>query len=127
MKSRDPHVPESILKLLDEFKIDEDRELAADMLQTVLKLAADKPGRGEMKLLLRSYKELRYAFKIFKPYRHRRKVSVFGSARTLPEHPDYIAAAQFGKMLADVGFMVITGAGGGIMAAGQPSGLWDRL
>ena len=119
MKSSVKPIPEKILQLLDEANISQDRELAADMLQTVLKLAADEPGRGEMKLMLRSYKELRYAFKIFKPYRHRRKVSVFGSARTPETHPNYQAATVFGKMLADLGFMVITGAGGGIMAAGH--------
>jgi uncharacterized protein (TIGR00730 family) len=72
-----------------------------------------------MKLMARSFKELRYAFKIFKPYRQRRKVSVFGSARTPQSHPNYQLALQFGKQLADAGFMVITGAGGGIMAAGH--------
>src|SRR5690242_19725706 len=89
------------------------------MLSAVLKLAHDEPGRGEMKLMVRSFKELRYAFKIFKPYRQRRKVSIFGSARTPPSHPNYHLAAKLGHVLADAGFMVITGAGGGIMAAGH--------
>jgi len=96
-----------------------DRDLAADMLAATLKLANDDPGRGEMKLMVRSFKELRYAFKIFKPYRQRRKVSVFGSARTPQTHPNYQLAATFSKLLAGSGFMVITGAGGGIMAAGH--------
>jgi uncharacterized protein (TIGR00730 family) len=96
-----------------------DRDLTADMIQAAIKLAQDAPGRGEMKLMARSFKELRYAFKIFKPYRQRRKVSVFGSARTPQSHPNYQLALQFGKQLADAGFMVITGAGGGIMAAGH--------
>ena len=73
---------EKIQGLLDEAGVTKERELAAEMVQAVLKLARDEPGRGEMKLMVRSYKELRYAFKIFKPYRQRRKVSVFGSART---------------------------------------------
>jgi uncharacterized protein (TIGR00730 family) len=97
----------------------EDLPIAAELLQTVVKLSHDKPGRAEMKLLMRSFKELRYAFKIFKPYRSRRKVSMFGSARTPSEHPNYQIAKEFGKICADAGFMVITGAGGGIMAAGH--------
>jgi uncharacterized protein (TIGR00730 family) len=114
-----PAVAEKIQALLDTAGIAKDRELAAEMLHAVLKLAHDEPGRGEMKLMARSFKELRYAFKIFKPYRQRRKVSVFGSARTLETHPNYILAADFGRRLAEAGFMVITGAGGGIMAAGH--------
>ena len=114
-----PAIAEKIQALLNDAGIAKDRELAADMIQAVLKLAHDEPGRGEMKLMARSFKELRYAFKIFKPYRQRRKVSVFGSARTAEDHPNYLLARDFGKRLADSGFMVITGAGGGIMAAGH--------
>ncbi len=123
MSRNNDHMPaaisEKVQALLDAAGIQEDRELAADMLNNVLKLAHDQPGRGEMKLMNRSFKELRYAFKIFKPFRQRRKVSVFGSARTPETHPNYQLAALFGKLLADAGFMVITGAGGGIMAAGH--------
>ena len=114
-----PTISDKISSLLTEAGIVRDRDIAADMLQAVLKLARDEPGRGDMKLMNRSYKELRYALKIFKPYRQRRKVSVFGSARTPESHPNYQLAARFGKLLADAGFMVITGAGGGIMAAGH--------
>src|ERR1035437_2172415 len=111
----DKDLNQKISALLDLAGIANDRELAAEMVLAALKLAHDDPGRGEMKLMARSYKELRYAFKIFKPYRQRRKVSVFGSARTETTHPNYQLALQFGKLLAEAGFMVITGAGGGIM------------
>ncbi len=110
---------DKIAALLDDAGVSTDRDLAAEMIGAAIKLAHDQPGRGEMKLMARAFKELRYAFKIFKPYRNIRKVSVFGSARTQPGHPNYQMAAQFGKLLADAGFMVITGAGGGIMAAGH--------
>jgi uncharacterized protein (TIGR00730 family) len=114
-----PPLAEKINALLEEANVSTDRDLAANMIHAVLKLAHDAPGRGEMKLMDRSFKELRYAFKIFKPYRQRRKVSVFGSARTPESHPNYQLASHFSKLLADAGFMVITGAGGGIMAAGH--------
>jgi hypothetical protein len=114
-----PAMAEKIQSLLNDAGVTKDRELVAEMMQAVLKLGRDEPGRGEMKLMARSFKELRYAFKIFKPYRQRRKVSVFGSARTPETHPNYHLAAEFGKRLAEAGFMVITGAGGGIMAAGH--------
>src|SRR6185437_5309834 len=103
---------EKIQGLLTEAGISKDRELAAEMIHSTLKLAHDEPGRGEMKLMVRSFKELGYAFKIFKPYRQKRKVSVFGSARTAETHPNYKLAVEFSKKLAGAGFMVITGAGG---------------
>src|SRR5205814_6379663 len=56
---------------------------------------------------------------VFAPYRDVRKVSIFGSARTPESHGDYLAAAEYGKQMAQQGWMVITGAGGGIMAAGH--------
>ena len=118
-RSTEAALQEKLYTLLEESGVTRDKELAADMLQAVIKLAKDEPGRGEMKLMDRSLKELRYAFKVFKPYRQRRKVSIFGSARTPATHPNYILAAKCGKHCADAGFMVITGAGGGIMAAGH--------
>jgi uncharacterized protein (TIGR00730 family) len=89
------------------------------MRQTIERLEADKTARGDLKLLSRTLRELRYAFKVFRPYRRRRKVTIFGSARTRPDHPDYLAAEGFARLMAGHGWMVITGAGGGIMEAGN--------
>lgn len=91
-----------------------------DMLRrTVERLEKDGTTRGDLKILSRSLRELRYAFKVFQPYRRRRKVTVFGSARTRPEHPAYQQAVEFGRAMARHHWMVITGAGGGIMEAGH--------
>jgi uncharacterized protein (TIGR00730 family) len=46
-----------------------------------------------------------------------RKVTVFGSARTKRENPCYTTAETFGRRMAEEGWMVVTGAGGGIMEA----------
>lgn len=99
-------------------------EPAADALvlqikETADKLVRDKASRGDMKLLATAIKELRYCFKVFAPYRGKRKVTVFGSARTKPDHPAYLAAVEFGKRMAAAGYMVITGAAAGIMEAGH--------
>ena len=110
---------EQCRKLLEQVGITEDSALAAELIQAVLRLAADRPGRAEMKLILRAIKEIRYGFKMFKPYRQSRKISIFGSARTARSAPDYAAARQFGQLISAAGFMVITGAGGGIMQAGH--------
>jgi uncharacterized protein (TIGR00730 family) len=93
-------------------------EYVAEIKETADKLVRDGTGRGEAKLLSTALKELRYCFKLFAAYRGKRKVSIFGSARTKPDHPAYLAAVEYGKMMAEAGWMVITGAGGGIMHGG---------
>jgi uncharacterized protein (TIGR00730 family) len=96
-----------------------DGDMVGEIVANALKLLRDQTNRGDIKLINKSFKELRYALKIFAPYRDVRKVSIFGSARTLEDHDDYRQAAAFGKQMAAAGWMVITGAGGGIMAAGH--------
>lgn len=87
--------------------------------ETADKLARDKATRGDVKLLATALRELRYCLKVFAGYRGRRKVTVFGSARTKANHPAYQAAVEFGRRMADAGYMVITGAASGIMEAGH--------
>ena len=103
---------------------DEDRRHHIDdLIQTIKesadKLAADGSSRGDLKLLSRAIRELRYAFKVFSPYRRHRKVTVFGSARTLPGEPTYLEAVQLGKTFAEHDWLVVTGAASGIMEAGH--------
>lgn len=119
LSPKDNEVVDRCVQLLADCGVSADRDLAAEMMQSVVRLAADEPGRADMRLLLRTLKELRFAIKTFKPYRHRRKISMFGSARTPEDHPDYILAKHMAQLSADAGFMVITGAGPGIMAAGN--------
>jgi uncharacterized protein (TIGR00730 family) len=94
-------------------------QLVQQLKETADKLIRDQANRGDVKLLSTALKELRYAFKVFAPYRNRRKVSVFGSARLSPEHPAYQAAVAFARRIAAAGYMVITGAASGIMEAGH--------
>ena len=90
-----------------------------EMLLSVIKLHEADIDVLNIKILNRALKELRYGFKVFHPYRRTRKVSIFGSARTPPEDPNYQLAYRFGRLLSERGFMVITGAGPGIMLAGH--------
>ena len=94
-------------------------DLVGEIIANALKLLRDETNRGDIKLIDKSFKELRYALKVFAPFRDMRKVSIFGSARTPESHDDYRQAAAFGKAMAAAGWQVITGAGGGIMAAGH--------
>lgn len=93
--------------------------LIREMLQTSLKLIPDGRDTGELKLMSTSLKELRYAYRVFGKFRDPHKVTIFGSARTPEDHPDYEAAVEFGKLMAEAGWMAITGAGLGIMKAGH--------
>ena len=99
----------------DEFSV----KLAREIMHTAVKLIQDEADTGELKLISRSLKELRYALKVFRDYSHIRKVSIFGSARTPDDHPAYQTAVAFSRKMAERGWMVITGAGGGIMRAGH--------
>ncbi len=94
-------------------------DLVREMIVTALKTQNSGLDRGDVKILSRALRELRYGFRIFKPYRNRRKVTIFGSARTPAADPDYKMARQFARRMAKEGFMVITGAGPGIMKAGN--------
>ena len=94
-------------------------DLVGEIIDNAMKLLRDQTNRGDVKLINKAMKEIRYALKIFAPYRDIHKISIFGSARTPEDHPDYIQCAEFARRIADKGWMVITGAGGGIMAAGH--------
>src|SRR5260370_28986826 len=107
--NEDPH-PEERLPVTNEALIQQIKETAD-------KLVRDGANRGDVKLLNTALKELRYAFKVFAPYKNRRKVTVFGSARLLPDNPAYHQALLFGRTIAEAGYRVITGAASGIIEA----------
>ncbi len=96
-----------------------DADLIREMITTCFRLARDHSDRGEMKMVNAALKEFAYAFKIFKGYKSYRKVSIFGSARTTADDPAYDVTRRFAAAIATHNWMVITGAGPGIMAAGH--------
>jgi uncharacterized protein (TIGR00730 family) len=94
-------------------------DLVADIIENALKLLLDVKERGDVRVIQTAIRELRYAFKLFAPYHGVHKVTMFGSARTPPTTAQYQQARSFAKKIADAGWMVITGAGPGIMQAGH--------
>src|SRR6516162_2888523 len=80
-------------------------EFVMQMKETADKLVRDGASRGDVKLMNVAFKELRYALKVFSSYRNRRKVTVFGSARTPPQDPSFLQAEEFGRRLAALGYM----------------------
>jgi uncharacterized protein (TIGR00730 family) len=94
-------------------------DLIREMLVTVLKLHRDGADRADLLQVNTALKELRFTNLAFSNHRSQPKVTIFGSARTAPDQPDYAMAKLFAKEMAALGWGVITGAGPGIMAAGN--------
>ena len=105
-------------ELLQQISADSPNQpLYRDMILTVLRMAQDDRNRWNAKITLQTLRELDNAFRVLDRFKGRRKVTVFGSARTPKEHPLYALASELGASLAHADLMVITGGGGGIMAA----------
>ncbi len=109
----------AIKEFLGKYAACDDEDQLFQMIVTICRLAADGADRGDLKILNSALKELRYAFKVFAPYTEVPKVSIFGSARTGEDHPQYLQAKKFAELIQGEGWMVITGAGDGIMRAGH--------
>ena len=110
-------VDEIIEKLMETAEDIRRPEYVREMILASLKAGQEADESADLKLMNSTLKEMRFTSKVFGPYRNVRKVTVFGSARTRPGDPLYEMAKLFGKRLAETGYMVITGGGGGIMQA----------
>lgn len=95
-----------------------DADLVTQVIETSLKMAKEGVDTGQLKLMTRAFKEMRYAYSIFNQYPDRQRVSIFGSARTPENHPDYQIAKAFAAAMTKEGWVCITGAADGIMKAG---------
>lgn len=98
---------------------DHNPDLVEDIITNALKLLQDVEHRGDARVIATAIRELRYSFKLFEPYAHIRKVTIFGSARTQPGKIEYQQTVEFARQMAAADWMVITGAGPGIMQAGH--------
>jgi uncharacterized protein (TIGR00730 family) len=120
---RDPELNRLIEELIDRAQQTYGPSAGAELIRQVvvsaLRLMRDDASTGDLKLINSALKELRHSFSVFKPYKNFRKVAVFGSARTEPGHPDWEQAHSFAERMVAEGWMVITGAGDGIMGAAQ--------
>jgi uncharacterized protein (TIGR00730 family) len=113
--------------LLEQLRVPESTwPLYAEMLTTTLKMYEDGAGIADLKIASAAFKEIRYGFKVFAPWRNVPKVTVFGSARTPRAHPISEQAYAFGKRMTAAGWMVITGAGSGVMGSAQEGAGGER-
>ncbi len=115
----DEKVAAVIEELLQELQPYSNADILRDVFVTAVKMAEDGADRGDAKIIRTAIKELRHAFRVFAPYRDYPKVSIFGSARAVEGQPEFEVARQLGSKMAAAGYLVITGAGPGIMAAGH--------
>lgn len=110
---------ELIARLVEEAGGSPHAEFLEEMIRSALRLIRNQTSRGDIKILNAALRELIYAFRVFAPYRGTRKVTIFGSARISDDAPEYRQAEAFARVMGARGWMVITGAGEGIMKAGQ--------
>ncbi|MEA3544173.1 MAG: TIGR00730 family Rossman fold protein [Thermodesulfobacteriota bacterium] len=94
-------------------------EMIREMIMGALKSGQENDYLADQKLMRTTMKEMRYTNKVFAPYRDRKKVTVFGSARTPSDAPIYKKCVEFSRLLVERNYMVITGGGPGIMRAGN--------
>jgi uncharacterized protein (TIGR00730 family) len=114
-----PDVPRQLLTdVLDAAGVTANRDQLLEILETVVRLAWDGTDRLDLKIANAALKEMCEGFEVFAPYRHVRKLTMFGSARTHPTDPLYAQARDLAAVLAAHGWSTVTGAGPGIMAAG---------
>ncbi len=113
----DPKAEQLIDELVEFCSNPKVEDLLREIFTTVVKMGLEHEDRGDVKLTNTTLKELRHSFRVFQKYRDRKKVVVFGSSRTDPSDPNYQLAEDLARALVENGFMIITGAGPGIMAA----------
>jgi len=120
---RQPELNERIEELVaraqEEFGETGGADYVRQIIVSALRLVRDEAAVGDLKLVNSALKELRHSFRVFARYEHIRKVAIFGSARTKADHPDWQQAHRFAQRIVGEGWMVITGAGDGIMGAAQ--------
>jgi uncharacterized protein (TIGR00730 family) len=117
-RTGDPALDEAIVALLRTGGIEHDDDLIYEIIVTALRMGRESVGRGDLKLVNAAMKELRYSFRVYNRWRDVHKVTLFGSARTPLDHGAYRAAHSFAEAMVARGWMVMTGAGPGIMQAG---------
>ena len=108
-----------IAELIDRLPTLKNQQLIKQALATIVRLADSDIERLDWKILSAALADMERGFQLFYAYRHVRKVTIFGSARLAPETPEYDMAVQFARAVTKLGFMVMTGGGGGIMQAGH--------
>jgi hypothetical protein len=113
-----PELDARIRQLVADTAENPHQDLIVELVTTVLKLHRDSASRGDLKLINTAVKEMRYSNLVFSRH-HEPKVTIYGSARITDENPNYALTAEFARLMVEHGWGVVTGAGPGIMEAGN--------
>ncbi|KST68092.1 LOG family protein [Mastigocoleus testarum] len=108
-----------IVQLLERLPSLKHRQFIKQALTTIVNLSESNIDRLDWKILSAALTDMEQGFELFHAYRHVRKVTVFGSARLKSDTPEYLMASEFARRVSQLGFMVMTGGGSGIMQAGN--------
>jgi len=108
-----------LTRLIKKYSVSKNSDLLLEMLCAAWKMDREYAPRLDMKIAARTLREIRFAFRLFAKHLHRRKATIFGSARLNVDCEECRMAKRLGSLLAEHGWMVITGAGSGIMEAGH--------
>lgn len=114
-----PEIDKEIEDLAKKYSTPGTEELFRQIFTTVVKLQKEKADDLDLQIVNSTLKELRHAFKIFSRYRDVPKVTIWGSSRISSSAPEYKMALEFSKKISKLGYMIITGGGGGVMEAGN--------
>ena len=117
-RTGDPDLDARVESLLDELQVTSNRDQLRELFISVVRVAQDRLDRLDLKIANAALREIVEGFEVFAPYRSVPKITMFGSARTLPTDPLYAQARDLAYRLAGLGWSTVTGAGPGIMAAG---------
>jgi len=115
----DRSLDEAISSLIDEFGGRFERDYVSSLVRTAIRMSSEDHSTLDMKIAASALRELREAFLVFRSHRHERKVTIFGSARVQPDDPLFTQTVALSAELARRGWMVVTGAGPGLMEAGM--------
>lgn len=111
-------IDDLVTQLIETLKVKNNRSVVRHLLSTAIEMAGSDFQRLNLKIASDSIRELSHAFRVFEPYHDKKKITLFGSARTSPSDPTYATAKEITSKLAAKGWMTVTGAGLGIMQAG---------
>ena len=117
-KHKAAFLQDEINDILDQLGTKKNRDLLFHLLSVCIDFAENTTDRLDIKIASSALSELQQAFQTFYPFRSTRKVTIFGSARSEDDDPNYLATVSIAKSMTKLGWMIITGAGPGIMAAG---------
>lgn len=113
--SASAHHRDAVAALLKEVGVEWQKTLVTRIIDAGIGLGLDNTSRLDLKISAAALEEMRTAYRLFAPFASVPKVTIFGSARTPASDPRSLQALKVSRELAEQGWMVVTGAGPGIM------------